>query len=1411
MPALPSPVSRRTGALAALIAGYLLSAPVLAIPPPPVFSFQINTQPNNYVIQGVNHPASAHYFHPFRLLGAAFALDNQNPPAFGVSPGYHTGYINTGFMSPLFSGERLVQFYDCEIENNPDDFGCDNGFATLDRILMPVIEYANKSSACIRAVLGHELFHHVQFAYADAGGASGCSAFGATPCEGHARAMQDKIYLDLDLSPEAECTGPYLGQVNGYLSDTNQRLWSSKYDSALWWTYLMEQYGTVTAEPQRGTDFLARWYIEAVESVANPNAFLTTNAVIQQAKADDSVVNAFQDFTIANIVKDLDLATVSPAFRNRYSYRDEDPVPGYTNSQVYDEVFANALVVPNGGFREAGFGALQYGALYTRWNVNNCPTGAILRYEGVPGLAFLPGGSGILADNTTMFSLIAVSGSNPGRPSLLYKNRSEGWTIDIPQPLNRYQQIISVVSGRFGDVRGTHRITCDTVARRADLPFASPTNPVTPGPDDGPWSFDIALGVSPVTAAAGGVNVLLADGSVRFLIDDIELDVSAPVATGRRTYDPVFIAKRIDRTTPLTDGDYDLTVQVGSLETVIPNGIRLGPVRAQVLLAIDTSTSMQFPALAPRLAAVRRAARNLLYALPDGTRFGLIDFAGNNTEPDNDAVLRAQLLALDDAHRNRVRTALDALASGPNRFTSIGDALALALQEFSARAEPRQRRHVVLLSDGSENEGARWSEVENAVLAAGVAVHTIALGPLADQPLLARIADASGGSYRYVDVSSVPDEGALGDAFARAVERIEQRTRVGQNETMTIGGNSTETVRVRVPDGLDMHARHRFFAVVDRTSVGVGGIAQVRVLDPAGAELVNGVNGAVVRRVGDDVWVDGRLITGEWTIQITTSAGTPGAPPIPLQVFAGISAQAGLAAIAAASAQTPQARGVEDLSIGEGVVVQVGLLLPAVQKIRESAARVQHPDGTINSLQLNDSGERGDAVAGDGVWSGIYRRNTQGAPTAFPDDFSAVGARGSYSVEFETQLALSDANNRSAGTEVLSFNFTHKSFSTRSTASTPDTDGDLMPNSFETGQRCLNPALPDGSLDADGDTRASFLEYQAGTDPCDADTDGGGETDGSEHARAANAHDAADDALPPMGFAQLESPDSEHMESTPIPPNAIPIRYAAHRSYATIVLQRATAATGPFIEVASLDPSSTPGVHVDTGLVSGQRYWYRMQPRTANGRQGVFGPIFSGVAWSDPRATMGSMVIQSGRPRTDNLTILVQQSLYQKPWSTSNFRFRLGDLPASAWQPFLPNFNIALTPVTTPTVRHLAVRLRDIEGQESIDYHDTIMQHPAGSLGGARVRVFSAGTLGAASNGALVRIVGSEIEPVAISDSGGNALLDEMLPGSYTIEINVPGLPSVFRHVVVVAGQVVDLGDVSVAPPTDALFANGFE
>lgn len=61
-----------------------------------------------------------------------------------------------------------------------------------------------------------------------------------------------------------------------------------------------------------------------------------------------------------------------------------------------------------------------------------------------------------------------------------------------------------------------------------------------------------------------------------------------------------------------------------------------------------------------------------------------------------------------------------------------------------------------------------------------------------------------------------------------------------------------------------------------------------------------------------------------------------------------------------------------------------------------------------------------------------------------------------------------------------------------------DSDGDGLPNDYETANACLKPTVADGDADPDNDSTTNLAEFNAGTNPCAVDTDGDGLNDGQE-------------------------------------------------------------------------------------------------------------------------------------------------------------------------------------------------------------------------------------------------------------------------------------------------------------------------
>jgi len=145
-----------------------LAGPALADHPTPLpdsyvtfhqgyFVFYTN---DNYYVGSDPQPGDDLNFFPTPLAQAAGnALDNASSYVNGNPNGYHAGYSTLGFnmSNPLF---LFTSIYAC----NEHGDGCDNGSASPTiGIHLPADRYIDKTPMRIRSVMGHELFHHVEY------------------------------------------------------------------------------------------------------------------------------------------------------------------------------------------------------------------------------------------------------------------------------------------------------------------------------------------------------------------------------------------------------------------------------------------------------------------------------------------------------------------------------------------------------------------------------------------------------------------------------------------------------------------------------------------------------------------------------------------------------------------------------------------------------------------------------------------------------------------------------------------------------------------------------------------------------------------------------------------------------------------------------------------------------------------------------------------------------------------------------------------------------------------------------------------------------------------------------------------------------------------------------------------------
>ncbi len=142
--------------------------------------------------------------------------------------------------------------------------------------------------------------------------------------------------------------------------------------------------------------------------------------------------------------------------------------------------------------------------------------------------------------------------------------------------------------------------------------------------------------------------------------------------------------------------------------------------RATIMLAIDTSLSMEATDVAPnRLKAAQAAAKEFVELLPPRLNVGLVTFNGT-----------ALVKVAPTQDREQLTAAIDQLRLGER--TAIGEAIYASLDAIKAApaspdGEPVPAR-IVLMSDGETTSGRPDAEASAAAKKAEVPVSTIAFG-----------------------------------------------------------------------------------------------------------------------------------------------------------------------------------------------------------------------------------------------------------------------------------------------------------------------------------------------------------------------------------------------------------------------------------------------------------------------------------------------------------------------------------------------------------------------------------------------------------------------------------------------------------------------------------------------------------
>lgn len=1144
-----------------------------------------------------------------------------------------------GFLAPTFTdklGVRVTNTTSCNGSVGPG-----NDFLT-------VFDGCNTSSVqMMQNVVGHELFHQVQLMY---------DFDSLWFHEGTSRLIEDLTFADRD--DWAGALGAPFSfnlQANTYLASTNSDITSDpmRYNSALWWKYFTEQYGSTTTEPERGIDALLALWQASVTS----DDIAAVNAALSGLGAGVDFNTAFRAFTVANWTKDL-IAVPGAAY-------------GYVDDNAPAPIPFNAITPLSGGTINVGSpatwnnqGVTRYGASYFQAIPgSNCPIISASFHRDSGPNAF--------------YHVVTDQGG-------VFHTHKQGSGADWTQSFfnDGITRIVAIAGGQANSAQVDVTLSCAAPVLDIRLPNGDAQAFV--GPHDAPGNFLVQLLVTNGSPTGPVVAGLVPSDFA------VEVNgVAATIVTGGFIQEQYWLVVQA----PLqgADGAYDLEVELLSGGSVAASdseadSVVYDPELSDHVLVIDVSGSMGYGA-EPRLPAAQDAAGFYVDITRDGDGLAVVPY-NHDVNPAPFALAPASNLV-----RANAKSYIGALTAGG--LTSIGDGLNEAVNQRNGSATGNERCSFVLLSDGMENSSLFWSDVSGDVIATGCPVTSVAFGPESNETLMQQIATDTGGIFQYNDVyvsgasPSAPAPNAAASPQAMALDlgsvyEYAQATREGRERLLQERGQIARDTTPRTYDVFVDGSTAEVLFALDWDELYFAVLA-LELIQPDGTSINPGslpyhFADADAGHVG---WRIKEPMAGKW--QMVVHWLNSEERNVQYQVIA--------------SAHTD---------------VNVGLLLPAVFELGGDAlltgqkapivayltgerpilgasliALVTAPDGSETQLPLFDDGLHGDGLPDDGFYGNFYTLANQAhsvTPSGEdPNEPPQPNDEGGYRVRVIAEGALPDSGDP----------FRREALGGFSVLESDDRNQNRLPDAWEQEHGLIDA---DPGADPDGDGLNNYQEYVHGTDPLNPDTDGGGESDGSEVGRGADPLDPSDDGIKKPVFVR------------PIVfPSLVKIIYDILPDITGIRIYRATNVNGPWGLLA--DAPAGDGSYEDDTVDNGVTYFYRLTFVNASGQEsgavGAFHELDGVTPLADPFPPEANVLINGGAHRTYevNVVLTFTPAAEEIAYFEDIAEMMISNDPffgGATWQPFQQDIPWTLDPADPGKFSQVYARFRDDAGNESV-------------------------------------------------------------------------------------------------------------